>query len=120
MLPGLSLRLVSVSLRHSVALASLTLFESKEECERQWQEVCITLNVEDAVFQWGEQGYYFVVDCTCPTLEVVKTEKVISKDMAVHISNTSLHRLMGMAMQSLNACNPAAFVDILEGGVKQG
>jgi hypothetical protein len=50
----------------------------------------------------------------------VKTEKVISKDMAVHISNTSLHRLMGMAMQSLNACNPAAFVDILEGGVKQG
>lgn len=110
---GLSVRLISLTSSRSVSLANMTVFISKADCERQWSMIPAQMQPEDVAFEWGHEHYYFVIDRNCPLQGMPKTEKILSKELVMEITNTSFAKLMGLAMQDLSLCRPAEFNQIL-------
>ncbi|BBP45044.1 hypothetical protein THMIRHAS_04170 [Thiosulfatimonas sediminis] len=110
---SMSLKVVSASSRQAIALASIAMFDSPEDCVREWQAIMPAGSIDQATFEWGDQLYYFLLNRVCPIHDDFNREKVVSKDVALAICNAKIERLMGMALQTLSHCHPRDFETLL-------
>ncbi|MBO1923865.1 hypothetical protein [Thiomicrorhabdus sp. 6S3-12] len=103
------IKLGLVCLSHnSYSIAGGAAFISKSACDGQWFKLPGDVTIEDAEFEWNGGRYYFVADCTGKP-DGERAGKILTKELAVKVSNTSFDKLMAIAIEALFNVQPDVF-----------